>query len=279
MRGQGETLFTLLLITAVTRTVTPEERQMSMSPSAVDDRFSGCQAEMREKVMGKGGLLEQELKSNVAFREAWRSVKCGKTVPGGRQEHTLAMQVYSHAGKRFLKDFDSAVESQGANSSVYSSSFPYKSLHFLLTEALRLLQPNQCRTVSHSSEHRYGARVGEQVRFGRFVSTTTGESHAAGTLFRITSCAGVKAARAVVNANRACSINETGLLIPPFEVFTVEDVKTHDNYTEITLNHTLFHSYHDCYLFPSSGDSVSSSMLVLLAASLCFCPCVLGHTL
>ncbi|XP_036372754.1 ecto-ADP-ribosyltransferase 5-like [Megalops cyprinoides] len=279
MGGQRETLFTLLLITAVTRTVTSEERQMSMSPSAVDDQFSGCRAEMREKVMGKGGLLEQELKSNVAFREVWRSIKCGKTIPGGRQEHTLAMQVYTHASKKFLSDFDSAVESRGANNGVDSSSFPYKSLHFLLTEALQLLQTSQCHTVSHSSEHRYGARVGEEVRFGRFVSTMTGESHAAGTLFHITSCAAVKVARAVVKANRACSINETELLVPPFEVFMVEDVKTSDNYTEITLNHTRFHSYHDCYLFPSSGDSVGSSMLVLLAASLCLCPYVLGHTL
>ncbi|KAG7458561.1 hypothetical protein MATL_G00221640 [Megalops atlanticus] len=255
---------------------------MSMSPSAVDDRFSGCQAEMWEKVMGKGGLLDQELQSNSKFEEEWREASCSKAIPGGRLEHARAMQVYSRADSTFRKDFNSAVESQGANSSVYSSSFPYKSLHFLLTEALQLLQTNQSLTTYRGSRHQYKAKVGTEVRFGRFTSTREEQSHAeedvdeSGTLFIITSRAAVSV------ENQPCAGNDIEFLIPPFEVFKVEDVKSKDGYTEITLNHTRFHSYHDCYLFPrsltlSSSDSVHSHSLVLLAASLCLCLYVLGQ--
>ncbi|XP_036372753.1 ecto-ADP-ribosyltransferase 5-like [Megalops cyprinoides] len=277
MGGQRERLFTLLLIAAVSHIVTSEEMQMSMSPSAVDDQFSGCRAEMREKVMGKGGLLEQELQSNSSFQEEWSAASCSKPIPGGRLEHALAMEVYSRASSRFRKHFNTAVESQGGSSSVYSSSFPFKSLHFLLTEALQLLKPNQSVTTYRGSQHQYKAEVGTEVRFGRFTSTREERSHAeedadSGTLFVITSQAAVSLEK------QPCTTKDIEFLIPPFEVFKVESVEIKEDYTEITLNHTRFHSYHDCYLFPrgggsdSSSDSVSSSMLLLLVAVLCLGP-------
>ncbi|XP_036372535.1 erythroblast NAD(P)(+)--arginine ADP-ribosyltransferase-like [Megalops cyprinoides] len=229
--------------------VTSEERQMSMSPSAVDDQFSGCRAEMWEKVMGKGGLLEQELQGSSVFQKVWSAASCSETIPGGRLEHTLAMEVYSRASSTFRKEFNSAVESRGANSSVYRSSFPFKSLHFLLTEALQLLKPNQSLTTYRGSQHQYKAEVGTEVRFGRFTSTREERSHAeedadSGTLFVITS-------RAAVSVEKPpCATKDIEFLIPPFEVFKVESVEIKEDYTEITLNHTRFHSYHDCYLFP-----------------------------
>ncbi|KAG7458560.1 hypothetical protein MATL_G00221630 [Megalops atlanticus] len=285
MRDQRVRLSTLLLlVAAIAHTVTSGVRQMSMSPSAVDDRFSGCRAEMREKVMGRGGLLEQELQSNSEFQKKWNEASCSKAIPGGRLEHARAIEVYSRADKTFRKDFNSAVESRGANSSVYSSSFPYKSLHFLLTEALRLLQPNQSRTTYRGSRHPYEAEVGTEVRFGQFTSTREEQSHAeedvgkSGTLFIITSRAAVSV------ENQPCATKDIEFLIPPFEVFKVEDVKSNDGYTEITLNHTRFHSYHNCYLFPgplplNSSDSVHSHGLVLLVAFLCLCLHVLGQIL
>ncbi|XP_036372758.1 ecto-ADP-ribosyltransferase 5-like [Megalops cyprinoides] len=256
---------------------------MSMSPSAVDDRFSGCRAEMWEKVMGKGGLLEQELKSNSSFQMVWSAASCSETIPGGRLEHARAIEVYSHVDSGFRKEFNSAVKSQGGNSSVYSSSFPYKSLHFLLTEALQLLKPNQSRTTYRGSRHQYKAEVGTEVRFGGFTSTREERSQTVKdatlrTLFVITSRAAVSVEK------QPCTTKDIEFLIPPFEVFKVEGVKIKDGYTEITLNHTRFHSYHDCYLFPrsltlNSSDSVHSHSLVLLVAFLCLCLPVLGQIL
>ncbi|KAJ8367279.1 hypothetical protein AAFF_G00323400 [Aldrovandia affinis] len=288
MGVQRGRVITLFLIGAIIHTVESAVRQMDMSNSSVDDQFLGCQEKMLQKVLGKGGLLEKEQMNNNMFLEAWNSTLCDKDIPGGRKEHTVALVTYTHGRKVFRQSFNAASLSQGGNVSNYHN-FPYKALHFLLTDALRLLRPKGCDTAYHQSQHQYEVGVGAEVRFGHFTSAVSGEdldegaTPDGGTLFNITSCAAANV------EDHACNPEDFQLLIPPFEVFRVEDVQDvqgPDAYRVIRLKHTKFHSSHDCYVFSSSprapdssADSVNSSMLLLLAASLCLCAYYLGQTL
>uniref|UniRef100_A0A0E9T073 NAD(+)--protein-arginine ADP-ribosyltransferase n=1 Tax=Anguilla anguilla TaxID=7936 RepID=A0A0E9T073_ANGAN len=69
MEVQREKVIKLLIIAAIVHTVDSEERQLDMSPNAVDDQFIGCRDEMLNRILGKGGLLEQEQTNQHAFRK------------------------------------------------------------------------------------------------------------------------------------------------------------------------------------------------------------------
>ncbi|KAI1887600.1 hypothetical protein AGOR_G00191970 [Albula goreensis] len=267
---------TLLLITAIIHIV--DSVKMDMSPSAVDDQFLKCRDGMLQKVLG--GLLQQELRANSKFQKAWDKTVCDSSIPNGTVQHTKALAMYTHEVKEFSTEFDTAVQSQGGNASSYEG-FPFKALHFLLTDALRLLGGKGCGTVCHHSRNKYEVSEGAEVRFGRFIAVTSScddsETHDGGTLFEITSCTAVQV------DNHACDPEEVDMLIQPFEVFKVLDVADNkiDKYRRIRLNHTRTESYsnHDCYLFSRSSSSLNSCILLLLAASLCLHPYFLGQTL
>ncbi|KAJ8335956.1 hypothetical protein SKAU_G00392980 [Synaphobranchus kaupii] len=275
MEVQREKVITLLIIATIMHTVDSEERQMDMSPNVVDDQFLGCREKMLEKVLGKGGLIEEERAANQMFSKAWDgATECHNRIQNGQPEHTRALVLYTHSYRQeFHSTFNNAMQSQGGNLTAYRG-FPFKALHFLLTDALWILRPTSCVTVYHQSDYSYQARVGDKVRFGMFTSAISknmlDESSVedGGTLFTITSCAAVKV------EDHACNPEEFELLIPPYEEFRVADVKDTEDYRVILLNHTRLYSNHDCFLFLNSGssrDPVKSNLLLLLAASLCLC--------
>ncbi|KAL6466759.1 hypothetical protein MHYP_G00245630 [Metynnis hypsauchen] len=253
--------FLLILLTGLLHTVTAVERMLDMAPDAVDDTFSECRDQMMQKVTAPDGLLQKELDASKDFADMWRSHSgtCQKQIYGGRAHHLAALQAYGNSEDRFRKMFNKLVQTKGSNATTYSNEFPFKSLHFLLTDALRLLNPDKtCYTVYFGTKKQYTAENGTEVRFGRFIGASASNSteieqiiiEEKGTLFNIMSCS-------VVNVeNYTCTSEEIEKLISPNEVFRVQNIKAAStdevNYEIITLKHSRFLRNHDCYLFPSS---------------------------
>ncbi|XP_036439307.1 T-cell ecto-ADP-ribosyltransferase 2-like [Colossoma macropomum] len=238
--------------------VTAEKRMLDMAPDAVDDTFSECRDKMMQKVTAQGGLLQKELKANKDFADMWRNHTgtCEKQIYGGQKHHLAALQAYGNSRFQFRKTFNRLVQTKGSNATTYNDEFPFKSLHFLLTDALRLLNHGKtCYTVYFGTSNQYTAENETEVRFGRFIRASIHESleieHIItadeGTLFNITSCS-------VVNVeNFTCTSEEIERLISPAEVFRVQSIETAStddvDYKIITLKHSGFLSNHDCYLF------------------------------
>ncbi|XP_071024670.1 T-cell ecto-ADP-ribosyltransferase 2-like isoform X1 [Oncorhynchus clarkii lewisi] len=262
MQGQREKTFILILVAALSHRVT-QAKVMDMVPNAVDDQYTHCREQMLKKVV-EGGLLEEELKNSQKYSEAWGKKQCTKLIPGGVKQHTDALVTYGHGGNEFRNMFNQAVETQGGNVTVYNGNFQFKSLHFLLMDAMRLLKTENCQTVFRGSSKDYEAQVGSEVRFGRFTSTKAKRSDAEesasdnGILFNITSCT-------VVNVDDyTCFSDSIDQLISPAEVFRVAEVKNvrneDDDYREIVLTSSRTHSIDrmlDCYLFPRSPTTTS----------------------
>nr|XP_029529421.1 T-cell ecto-ADP-ribosyltransferase 1-like [Oncorhynchus nerka]XP_029529422.1 T-cell ecto-ADP-ribosyltransferase 1-like [Oncorhynchus nerka] len=262
MQGQREKTFILILVAALSHRVT-QAKVMDMVPNAVDDQYTLCREQMLKKVV-EGGLLEEELKNSKKYSDAWGAKQCTKLIPGGVKQHTDALVAYGHGGNEFRKMFNQAVETQGGNVTVYNGNFQFKSLHFLLMDAMRLLKTENCQTVFRGSSKDYEAQVGSEVRFGRFTSTKAKHSDAEesasdnGILFNITSCT-------VVNVDDyTCFSDSIDQLISPAEVFRVAEVKNVRNedyeYREIVLTSSRTHSIdsiRDCYLFPRSPTTTS----------------------
>ncbi|XP_076848399.1 ecto-ADP-ribosyltransferase 5-like [Brachyhypopomus gauderio] len=269
-RHLGVGLFLLVLPGVLSETVNEEVRHLDMSPNAVDDTFTKCQDTMMQTVT-LDGLLQKEIKTNEMFAEMWRSYygMCEKQIYWGTPYHLAALQNYGNSKEKNRDKFNQMVQTKGSNSTIYKNEFLFKSLHFLLTDAMRLLNNGtRCSCVYYSIDTFYTAQTRQEVRFGRFLEATTSESIATeliegegiGTLFNITSCSAVNI------EDYVCRSEEIEQLISPTEVFTVQsirEVKNDDaNYKIITLTHSRFLSSHDCYLFHrSSQDGLSSLFL------------------
>ncbi|XP_060771993.1 ecto-ADP-ribosyltransferase 5-like [Neoarius graeffei] len=284
VKCEGVSVFLLLVFAALHHTVKADLRKLDMALDAVDDIFSQCQDKMLKAVTEIDGLLQKELKDDKEFEELWRkySGTCKKNITGGTSYHIDALEAYGNSKPKFRKMFNNLVYSKGNNTLTYRDEFPFKSLHFLLTDSVRLLKPtNKCETKYYATRNTYTADTGTEVRFGKFInakntlSSTIEElepKEDGVTMFNITSCS-------VINVEEnTCTSEEIQCLISPAEVFTVEDVRdatTDDDttYKLITLTHSRFLSNHNCAFFHRNSADVESSTsliftLLALTASL-----------
>ncbi|XP_015209382.2 erythroblast NAD(P)(+)--arginine ADP-ribosyltransferase-like [Lepisosteus oculatus] len=240
----------------------PHTVKLDMAENSVDDQYLSCQTEMLN-VTVKGGLLEKEKKENHLFREAWDVVECTEPVPGGTPEHCRAIFVYT--SNSIYLEFNKATRSSGGSVQDYMNTYPYKSLHFLLTDALRLLrqQLTVCYKVYRGSREDFVAEVNSEIRFGQFSSSSKDEAfaHFFGdtTFFEIQTCHGVD----IEMFSQFPA--EAEVLIPPFEKFKVKSVtETDKGKKKIVLQSRGTYSNHACSFFPSSRSSpctLSSSVL------------------
>lgn len=276
---EGVCVFLLMVLAVLHHIVKAEVRIMDMAPDAVDDDFSECEQKMLQAVTDN--LLQKELSADKDFGDLWRkhSGGCMKSIPGGTSHHITALQAYGNSKDKFRKKFNDLVYSKGNNSTTYREDFPFKSLHFLLTDSLRLLNPaNICTTVYSATSNEYTTDTGAEVRFGKFLKAEvslsaaleTVEMEDEGTLFIITSCSVVKV------EDFTCKSEELQCLISPAELFQVQKVREVLNddvkFKEITLTHMHFLSNHHCSFFHRNAAAVGSSIsptLTLLTLVVC----------
>ncbi|KAK3507532.1 hypothetical protein QTP70_028184 [Hemibagrus guttatus] len=143
-------VFLFFLIALLSLNVKVEGKMLDLAPDAVDDDFSDCRDKMLEVVTDN--LLQKELTAEEQFNKIWsqHSKRCTKKIPGGTSLHTDALQAYGNAKVDFRKKFNNLVYSKG-NNMTYRDEFNFKSLHFLLTDSLRLLKPKNCTTVYYGT--------------------------------------------------------------------------------------------------------------------------------
>lgn len=232
-----------------------KSEQQYMVSGAVDDRYTGCRDKAFEKFI-KGGLLNEELKLNADFSKVWSFPEaCFKQNPKTSKDHLAALIALNSEDERSIISFNKAVQTLGEDAKMYEDQFHFKSLHFLLMDSMRELQPKDCKTVYALPEDRYVASKGSKMRLGRFLKAYFSFSYLKkltdlndNLILNITSCFFAKMGVDI------CS-KEDAVLLAPTEVFTVEDltkVNLEDEDTEyqvMTLKHAQLFSYHNCYIF------------------------------
>lgn len=226
-----------------------------MAPDAVDDRYIHCSDKAFDKFI-KAGLLKEELNRSAEFSKAWNTgAECSTVIAGKSKEHLTALRVQTSEDSMVVRNFNQAVKTLGADAQKYKDQFHFKSIHFLLMDSMKKVQPKDCKTVYAVSLDKYNATKGSKVRLGRFLKAYSTFSDLKKStdleglfIFNITSCffANLKVDK--------CN-NDDAVLLSPAEGFTVEDLVSVENkdddveYQMLTLKHAELVSFHNCYIF------------------------------
>ncbi|CAM9600098.1 unnamed protein product [Bubo scandiacus] len=177
-------------------------------------------------------LNRSEFARNSVYAEAWTRAAAKwwnrqghvPQPPALRPEHAVALLAYTLEEPRMYLEFNAAVREAGRSREKYLGAFHFKTLHFLLTEALR-----------HQS-----------VRFGHFTSTSlqnkTIQVFGQDTIFLVETCYGARI------SNFSSFPEEEEVLIPPFESFEVTDVAHDGNRARIQLRSQDARSTYNCEL-------------------------------
>uniref|UniRef100_A0A673W535 NAD(P)(+)--arginine ADP-ribosyltransferase n=1 Tax=Salmo trutta TaxID=8032 RepID=A0A673W535_SALTR len=226
----------ILTFAVLTRRLLLEVILLDMVPYCVDDMYNGCTEQMHNKVQKE--YLEHEIRNVGIFKQAWMKAEgCAKNVKQRFQkdkskynskaklthDHIKAICAYSGGQTKIYPVFNQAVRS---NRTEYTTSFQFHSLHFLLTDALRLLKENQlgCHTTYRRTNMEFGGEVNQLIRFGFFASSSLdkgiSQSFGENSCFEIKTCAG-----AYLKSYPVLGEQEKEVLIPPYEKFKIEEVK------------------------------------------------------
>ncbi|XP_010132214.1 PREDICTED: GPI-linked NAD(P)(+)--arginine ADP-ribosyltransferase 1, partial [Buceros rhinoceros silvestris] len=145
---------------------------------------------------------------------------------------------------------NAAVRKAGRSHEQYLDGFHFKTLHFLLSEALRLLRDaptHRCHRVYRGVRNiRFTAQKGQTIRFGQFTSTSLDYDRAWSfgndTFFSVETCYGVPI------QDYSYFPSEEEVLIPPFEVFEVTGVIHNGDRAHIHLHSYNTSSTYNCVL-------------------------------
>ncbi|XP_038034749.2 erythroblast NAD(P)(+)--arginine ADP-ribosyltransferase-like isoform X1 [Anas platyrhynchos] len=228
------------------------EKVMDMAQDSFDDQYKDCRTEMEEKLK----TVNRTEFQNKAYADTWRRAAKHWQKQWGNsnrpqvlpQEQAVAVLAYTDKGD-LSKQLNKAMLEGGLSHEDYLESFPFKTLHFLLTEALHTLRKTQspkCNSVYRGTTDRFTAQLNEHVRFGQFTSTSlqkeVAESFGQHTFFFVNTCYGVSI--------RSFSFfpEQEEVLIPPYEVFKVTNVIHHTEGTHIHLDSHSTHSNYKCAL-------------------------------
>ncbi|XP_036760115.2 GPI-linked NAD(P)(+)--arginine ADP-ribosyltransferase 1 [Manis pentadactyla] len=217
-----------------------QEMPLDMAPASFDDQYTGCSAAMTAALQD---LNHTEFQTNKVYAEGWAlassqwqarrawgpewgisPTRLPLLPPGFRDEHGVALLAYT-ANTPLHKEFNAAVREAGRSRAHYLHRFSFKTLHFLLTDALLLLgrgrHPPQCHQVFRGVHGLRFRPAGPRatVRLGGFASASlqnvAAQQFGEDTFFGIWTCLGVPI--------RGYSFfpGEEEVLIPPFETFQV----------------------------------------------------------
>ncbi|NXD03324.1 NRT2 ribosyltransferase, partial [Certhia familiaris] len=232
----------LALLAMAVATVTTETWPLDMSPSSFDDQYQGCVPAMTAALPA---LNQSEFQNNPVFAQAWAMAVAmwqswGSPLSPLSPEEAIAIMAYSIDNSKLYWEFNAAVRTAGSSRREYRHSFHYKTLHFLLTQAvlkLREAQGQKCHDVFRGvHDVQFEAQPGDEVRFGQFASTSldreVAEGYGSDTVFEVHTCHGVD----IQEFSYDPEIHE--VLIPPFETFKVTDVSQEGDKARIQLRST-----------------------------------------
>ncbi|XP_053802494.1 GPI-linked NAD(P)(+)--arginine ADP-ribosyltransferase 1-like [Vidua chalybeata] len=226
-------LLAITVATTVATTVPPGDTATSlvvaldMARDSFDDQYRGCGRAMTAALPA---LNRSEFRQSGHFAEGWAlaaaewRVRLSPRSPLSPAQ-AIALLAYT-APVPLHRTFNDAVRAAGRSRREYRDNFHFKTLHFLLTQALATLRdaggPRCHRVFRGVRGVRFEARRGDTVRFGHFASASLRNESSWGfgtdAAFQVLTCQGV--------AIREFSFfpHEEEVLIPPFETFEVTDV-------------------------------------------------------
>uniref|UniRef100_UPI0037E759C0 NAD(P)(+)--arginine ADP-ribosyltransferase 2-like n=1 Tax=Semicossyphus pulcher TaxID=241346 RepID=UPI0037E759C0 len=193
---------------------------LSLFPDSVDDMYYGCSQKMLIKV--KRHYLPRStregLHSTYTTLCALKAMKNKDVYDSLSLNHFRALCAYT-AGS--YDDLNRALRKGKAS---YKTSFEFHALHFLLSDAIRLLKLNQrsCYTSYRRSKLLFSGESGQTVRFGSFASSSLNKDlrqFGRRTCFEIHTCFG-----AYLKSYSDFDSDEDEVLIPPYEMFNIVSV-------------------------------------------------------
>ncbi|XP_068534497.1 uncharacterized protein [Anas acuta] len=249
------------------------EEVMDMAWDSFDDQYQGCSHMMEEKLK----TVNRTEFQNKTYADTWRRAaerwqkQWGNSNPQVLpQEQAVAVLAYTHRADLY-KQFNTLVREGGRSREHYLESFPFKTLHFLLTEAVHTLQKTQspkCNSVYRGiKDIRFTAQLQQTVRFGQFTSTSrqkmVAESFGQDTFFFVYTCYGVPI------KHFSFFPTEDEVLIPPYEVFRVTKFNRDRRGNVIHLRSHGVRSNYNCALLKGTSSPREPPHLwsLLLAAS------------
>ncbi|XP_030799383.1 NAD(P)(+)--arginine ADP-ribosyltransferase 2-like [Camarhynchus parvulus] len=240
---------TLALLAMTMATVAMKVVPLDMAQDSFDDQYRGCGPAMTKAFPA---LYKFEFQKNPLFAKTWVKAEAEWRKRGSHvfplASPAQAVAVMAYTMKDIYKDFNTAVRAAGRSRQEYRNNFHFKTLHFLLTQALvklRHAQNGQCRHVFRGvHDVRFQARRGQKVRFGQFTSTSlskdVAQKYGTDTVFEVQTCHGVDIqAFSFYLSNRE-------VLIPPYETFEVTKVTRNGKQAWISLRSTGTYSKHNC---------------------------------
>ncbi|XP_064814023.1 erythroblast NAD(P)(+)--arginine ADP-ribosyltransferase-like [Oncorhynchus masou masou] len=206
---------------------------LDMVPKSVDDMYEGCIKKMGKKVKE---YLQIETNTGGIFKQAWTKAETcasNKTnsvnneLPKLSYNHIRAICAYTGGQPKIYQVFNKAVQTSRYE---YTTSFQFHSLHFLLTDAIRILKlkQNTCHTTYRRTKMEFSGKVGIKIRFGFFASSSLDKG--INTLFGDKTCFEIKTCfGADLKSFPKLGNHEKEVLIPPYEVFIVTAVLKKEN--------------------------------------------------
>ncbi|XP_041340010.1 erythroblast NAD(P)(+)--arginine ADP-ribosyltransferase-like [Pyrgilauda ruficollis] len=241
-------LWTLALLAMTTATVAITVVPLDMAWDSFDDQYRGCQRAMTEILPA---LNRFEFQQNPLFARVWVKAAAewwrrGPPVTPLSPAQAVALMTYTM--KDVYKEFNDAVRAAGRSRQEYHNNFHFKTLHFLLTDALATLRDARgprCHHVFRGVRGvRFEGRRGDTVRFGRFTSTSLrkqiAQQFGTDTVFQVETCYGVDIREFSSNPG------EEEVLIPPFETFEVTGVTQEGDRALIQLRSSGTFSRYSC---------------------------------
>ncbi|XP_063251444.1 NAD(P)(+)--arginine ADP-ribosyltransferase 2-like [Prinia subflava] len=250
---------TLALLAMAVATVANGVVLLGMARDSFDDRYEGCGPAM---TAGLQDLIRSEFQKNPVLSQIWPEAviewqKRGSPVsPLPSPDQAIALMAFTMGAHH---EFNTAVLQAGRSRQQYRDNFQYKSLHFLLTQALATLREplkGQCLDVFYQKCYdNVVAQRGATVRFGQFLITSLKKENGGGcpegTEFQVRTCHGAGIQYFSQHPEYEW------VLIPPYETFEVTNFTRRVFREQIQLRSTGTHSKYNCQWL--KGGSIPST--------------------
>ncbi|KAM3680609.1 erythroblast NAD(P)(+)--arginine ADP-ribosyltransferase-like [Ammospiza maritima maritima] len=237
---------TLALLAMAMATTAVDVIPLDMAPDSFDDQYRGCVPAMKAALPA---LNHSEFKQNEKFAQVWVKAAAEWQSRGPPEspltpDQATAIMAFTMDSLRSV--FNDAVRVAGRSSQEYQNNFHFKTLHFLLTQALLMLRDTrgqQCHIMyCHVEGVQFKAEPGDFVRFGQFMSASRMERihwySGNDTVFHVYTCHGTEI--------QLFSHYPGEVLIPPFETFKVINVSSIGKGRKIQLRSNGTSSNYNC---------------------------------
>ncbi|MED6274690.1 hypothetical protein CHARACLAT_018872 [Characodon lateralis] len=212
----------MLSVESMMVTFADQALPLGMAEDSVDDMYFGCENKMKQ-------ILDQRFSKELQSRN-W---DCNPILTNFNpkfnrltNDHIKAICIYT--SNSVYKEFNKQVRE---NSKDYGKSFQFHHLHFLLTSALQVIKSSEgCQTTYRRTTVKFIGNVNDRIRLGSFASSSKKSDQKTfgnRTCFKINTCYGAYV------KDYSIYPDEEEVLIPPYEMFTVQQVKGKDEVKDL----------------------------------------------